>query len=262
MKSPITLLRTALCTGCLLLPQVVFAQNQPGGVPDPNRPPTTRQPGDTVTPDDDEEDPTNQQGSTTGKQGQTGQQGQTGIPQTGTPKTGTPTTRQGQTGTPQTGQQTLGQTPEQQTGTDMQGGDTLTGIYDFARNEIIVALMGNIRGESPAVKRLSAQMIRDHQRLDDRIVAMAMKQKVELQPKAQMPEQMEDLRDASGADFDRQYIDMIVTTHQQQLDQLTSQLQQSDKKLKPVLQETQRVLKRHLQQAQRVQKQIGQVAAG
>jgi putative membrane protein len=254
MESPITLLRTALCTGCLLLPQVVFAQNQPGGVPDPNRPPTTRQPGDTVPPDDDE-DPTNQQGSTTGKQGQTGQQGQTPIPQTGTPKT--PTTRQGET--PQTGQPTLGQ----QTGTEMQGGDTLTGLYDFARNEIIVALMGHVRGESPAVKRLSAQMIRDHQRLDDRIVAMAIKQKVELQPQGQMPEQMEDLREATGADFDRQYIDMIVTTHQQQIDQLTSQLQQSpDKKLKPVLQETQRVLKRHLQQAQRVQKQIGQVAAG
>jgi predicted outer membrane protein len=228
---------------------VVFAQNQPGGG-DPNRPPTTRQPGETGTPQEEEEEQT----------GQTGQPGQPQYPQTGQQRQPGQQQQPGQQPQPQT----PGQVGQEQLGAEMQPGqETLSGLYDFTRNEIIVALLGNLRGESPAVKRLSAQMIKDHQRLDDRIISTAMKQKIELQPTAQMPEQMEDLRDVSGADFDRQYIDMIVTTHQQELDELTSQLQQTqDKKLKPVLQETQRVLKRHLQQAQRVQKQIGQVAAG
>jgi putative membrane protein len=151
----------------------------------------------------------------------------------------------------------------QPTGGEEQAKQTLTDLFESTRNDIVVALMANARAESQQVRKLASQMVRDHQKLDDRIVSYALKQKIELEPEAKMPEQVEELRDVEAAEFDRRFLDALASNHQQRMEELTNQVEQTeDKQLKPILKEAQKTLQRHMQQTQRVQKQIGGMAAG
>src|SRR5262249_27659302 len=142
---------------------------------------------------------------------------------------------------------------------------TLGSLFDFDRIGIRGALMGNARGDSPQVKKLSTDLIRDHQRVDDRIVAYATKHKVELQPMSSDQKQRPfgTFEQTQGGDFDRQFVDWLISTHQQQVDQLTSQIGETkDVALRSLLQETKKTLDQHIQNAERVKKQLGGMATG
>jgi putative membrane protein len=232
-----SLLRAALCAGCVLSPQILFAQDTPD--PEEQPMPPGDQPQVTEEQRRQEEQRRLEEQRRMEQQGQ-GQQGQ------------------GELGEDQQGQGQQGLEQGQMAGADQ----TLTSLFEFGRNEIIVGLIGNARAESQQVKKLSGQIIRDNQKSGEKIVSHAIKQKLELMPTGTMPPQIQELQTVQGADFDRQYVDMLVTTHQQQVDQLATQVEQTqDKQLKGILKENHKMVQRHLEQAQRAQKQLEATAS-
>lgn len=129
--------------------------------------------------------------------------------------------------------------------------------------------MGKLAQKSgtAAVKRYGEMMVKDHGAADKELVAMAKKKGVAKIPGAkhdteakkiehkQMMDSMAGLKKLKGADFDREYVRLMIDSHQKELtlsDPLISQATDTD--LKAMLESRKTTLQRHADAARELEK--------
>ena len=97
--------------------------------------------------------------------------------------------------------------------------------------EIELGRLATQRGSHAEVKRFGQMMIDDHTKAGDELKQIAAQ--YNLQQPAGLDEKHRDLRDRlaklSGAEFDREYIDAMIDSHQDVVDKLQSRVDETDR---------------------------------
>lgn len=123
------------------------------------------------------------------------------------------------------------------------------------------------KSQHEGVRAYAQRMIDDHGRFETQMQALLQQKSIAPEPNAfsqqlqqMLPPTLQALQAASGAAFDRLFIEHMVMSHQTTLDALDKALIPSatDPQLKTMLQDTVRpAVAQHLEQAQQLQQQVG-----
>ena len=110
------------------------------------------------------------------------------------------------------------------------------------------------------VRAFGARMVADHTRANNRLMALA--KRLNMTPAGTPDPQQQSMHDqlaaASGADFDKQYIEGQVTAHQQTIQLFEGEAQGGqDAQLKRFARETLPTLRMHLRRAEAIAKRMG-----
>jgi len=142
----------------------------------------------------------------------------------------------------------------------------LAHVHHVNQMEIDMGKLAQQKGTS-AVKRYGEQLVKDHMANDKDVIAFAKKRGVAKLPadvpateadKAEHKQMMEDmakLKTLKGADFDRDFVNLMVAGHDKELTKLDTALAQaSDTELQDMLRSMKPVLQRHADTARDLQK--------
>lgn len=111
--------------------------------------------------------------------------------------------------------------------------DVNRGDKDFVKDaaianmaEIELGRMAQEKGTDPSVKKFGQMMIDDHTKANDALKTIATDDRIELptQVNDDHKDKAEKLAAKSGADFDRDYADMMVSGHENFVDKLESRI--------------------------------------
>lgn len=127
--------------------------------------------------------------------------------------------------------------------------------------EIAMAKMAEKKAESKDVKKFAKEMAKDHGKNNKKTMKVAKKLDMvpEDNPKAaeikrEAEQNMAQLQNLSGKEFDRTYMNIQVQAHQKTLNDLDSTLipAAKDEKLKKELEKTRKVVAEHLEDAKEI----------
>jgi putative membrane protein len=124
--------------------------------------------------------------------------------------------------------------------------------------EVKIGHLAETKAGSSAVKAFAIDMVRDHSKANDELKTIAKKKGVEL-PKKLDPEHAElyaKLSKASGAEFDKTYMDKMVHGHKEVIDLLTDETHSSDATLKDWAAKTLPTIQEHLEHAQKIDAEL------
>ncbi len=119
--------------------------------------------------------------------------------------------------------------------------------------------LGNLAKEKATnakVKEFAAMMVKDHTKANDELKALASKKNVTLPATMEDKhrEHINDLRDKSGAEFDKDYMEMMVKDHKDDIDKFEDIAKNSDDAdLKAFANKTLPVLRKHHEQAKQIE---------
>jgi putative membrane protein len=131
--------------------------------------------------------------------------------------------------------------------------------------EIQLSRMAAKQATSPAVKRIATQLVTDHSKNRQQVTALAKKLKVSLTPaaggdvnasdSAAMPA---DLKGASGAEFDRAFVQHQIQLHQNNIEKIQNQILPAvqEPQVKAYLQKTLKDMQGHLSTLQKTEQQL------
>jgi putative membrane protein len=129
--------------------------------------------------------------------------------------------------------------------------------------EVDFGKLAGERAQSEAVKNFAARMVKDHGAANDKVIALARANKVET-PKDLDPEHQaarDTLRGASGAEFDKRYIENQIKAHQRAVQLLTHEVGSGqDVRVKAFAGETLPTVMHHLEMARSVHAQLANEA--
>jgi putative membrane protein len=122
------------------------------------------------------------------------------------------------------------------------------------------------RSKTDSIKQYGRRLTTDHQRADKDLTALAKARKLTIktptprnEPERKEMEAhqmtMQRIRDLQGADFDREYLTMMMADHKKALD-LVKSTKVKDAKLKTLVEKVQPVLQRHHDAASALLKQV------
>jgi putative membrane protein len=143
-------------------------------------------------------------------------------------------------------------------------------IHVANQGEIEQARLAQSKSKNPRVKKLAAMMIKDHTAADAKGMAVAKKGSLTPAPSAtsttlesEAKSVTSTLSSQSGADFDRDYVDIQVKEHQAVLDMIDQKLLPNAKNpnLIAFLNEVRPKIAKHLQHAQDLQSALQKQAA-
>jgi len=168
---------------------------------------------------------------------------------------------------------TSGQTAQQSMMTGAVDDAHLTAMIKAVNEgEIKAGRLAEKKAKSKDVKSFARMMIKEHTQNNSEIAAVS--KRIGLQPtendqitsmKDDMKKDMEGLQGQSGEDFDKQYVDQMVTDHQKALDQLNKALQNNqgrNEQVDGLLKKTIQAVQKHLDHAQKLQAQLGGSSEG
>ena len=122
--------------------------------------------------------------------------------------------------------------------------------------------LGNLAKEkatNQSVKDFGAMMVTDHSKANDELKSLAATKNVTLpmSPEGEHQEHINDLKNKTGSEFDKDYIDMMVKDHKEDVDKFEDMAKNSDNAdVKAFASKTLPVLKKHLAEAKRIQDQL------
>jgi putative membrane protein len=131
--------------------------------------------------------------------------------------------------------------------------------------EIQLSRMASKQATSPAVKRIGTQLVTDHSKNRQEVTALAKKLNVSLTPStggsvtasdsAAMPAE---LRGASGAEFDRAFVQQQIQLHQNNIQKIQNQMLPAveEPQLKAYLQKTLKAMQGHLATLEKTEQQL------
>ena len=122
-------------------------------------------------------------------------------------------------------------------------------------NEIDAGKAAASKAQSPQVKQFAQKMVDDHTRMLDDLKTLAQQKSVSLPESVSLKDkaQMELMKRASGADFDRKYMDQMVKDHQNDLNDVQELASKAkDPEFKAAVQKASGKISEHLQMAQRI----------
>ncbi len=142
--------------------------------------------------------------------------------------------------------------------------NTVAVLNTIDKAEIEAAQVAKNRASSPAVREFASKVIDDHTQSLNSSRRLAQRMNVEPDPprlaasiKETHQESMDTLRNKSGADFDRTYMEQQVKMHEQALSLVQDTAESAEnQQLKQHLQQMKPDLQSHLQTAKNVQRQI------
>ncbi len=122
--------------------------------------------------------------------------------------------------------------------------------------EVEAGKLGQERGQSPAVKQFGQMLVSDHEKANAELAQLASRKGIEL-PAQMMKEhqaQIDKLRKAKGADFDRMYIEHVgMDEHKKDIAAFERVIRESnDGEVRGFAQKTLPVLQKHREQAQQL----------
>jgi putative membrane protein len=112
-----------------------------------------------------------------------------------------------------------------------------------------------LKSTNPKVKAFAQQMITDHSKANADLKALAVNKKVILPSvyPAEEKAHMDMMKKMTGADFDKHYIDMMVTDHDKTIALFKSGASSSDKEVKDFANKTIPVITGHFEKAKAIQ---------
>lgn len=189
--------------------------------------------------------------TTTGSQGTTGTQTPPGPGTPGMPPT---------TGTPPSAPNPPGTTPTGAMAGNLSASDleVVQKLHRAHQQELDVAKMAVEKAQSPKVKAYAKKLVADHTTFHKQVMAFAERNKVERSqvemastPAAAKEAPAARLEASAGAEFDREFVNMMVAEHEKAVDMVKSAKDTvTDKKLKAMLTSQLPKLERHKKMAQ------------
>ena len=129
-------------------------------------------------------------------------------------------------------------------------------------NEIEAGKAAAARAQNPQVKQFAQKMVDDHTQMLNDLKALAQRKSVSLPDAMSLKDkaQMELMKRAAGADFDKRYMDAMVKDHQEDLKEVQDLAAKAkDPDFRAAVQRASARINEHLQLAQRI---AGTSAAG
>jgi putative membrane protein len=142
--------------------------------------------------------------------------------------------------------------------------DILSRIHEVNETEIYVGKLAIKKGSTEEVKSYGKELVRDHERVEHKVVSLAKAEGVQLSPPAPVSEQLERVRNHDGAvqemlanvsgnTFDRDFLEAMVEDHQKTIDALKqAQSTSNDPKIKDLIQELLPQLTDHQETAEKL----------
>lgn len=145
---------------------------------------------------------------------------------------------------------------------DMNGGNALSDAKGFMTTaaedgmfEVEAGKIAASKAQDAAVKQYGQEMASDHTRASNELKQLAQKENVTLpnEPGAAHKQKLEKLKGLSGAEFDREYMTMMVEAHQKAVDLFQNQANTGNKAdVKAFASKTLPTLKEHLEDAKSI----------
>lgn len=138
-------------------------------------------------------------------------------------------------------------------------GDFAVKAADAGLAEVELGKLAQEKATDPRVKDFAQMMVNDHQKANDELMTIATRHNITLPPvisKDQADKQRK-LREKSGAEFDKEYIDMMVKDHDKVVslfEDASSDAQNAD--LKAFASKTLPILKKHHEDATAIRDSI------
>lgn len=140
---------------------------------------------------------------------------------------------------------------------------------DFAVNtanagmtEIQAGQMAEQKGTAKDVKEYGAMMVKDHTAAADKLKAIAAQKNITLPAavSSDMQKNLDDLNGKSGKDFDKAYIDMMVSDHKKVISAFEDESKNgSDADIRAFADSTLHTLRHHLDEAEKCKKMEGKM---
>lgn len=132
-------------------------------------------------------------------------------------------------------------------------------LHQVNQMEITVGKLAENQAQSKAARDFGARLVKDHQAADKKVMSYADKTGIDANAMpqagsdedAKMQEKVDHLRNLTGANFDREFANMMADGHRQVIDEVTSAKSTvTDPKLKTLLGQLLPTLQKHYQIAQ------------
>lgn len=131
--------------------------------------------------------------------------------------------------------------------------------------EVRLGELATQQGKNEEVVDFGQMMVEDHSEANQKLEDIARQKAIQLPQELSEEGQQhyEELQQLSGAEFDRQYIDLMVEDHKKDIETFQTQADAGlDPELVAFAEETLPVLERHLERAEEIQPQVAAAAAG
>ena len=132
----------------------------------------------------------------------------------------------------------------------------LTKAASGGMTEVELGKIAQEKSQNAKVKEFGAMMVKDHSMANDELKQLAMSKNVSLPeaPLAKHQEGIDKLKEKSGADFDKDYVDMMVSDHKETIDLFKDAAENAkDADVKAFAGKTLPTLESHLQHIQQIQ---------
>lgn len=140
------------------------------------------------------------------------------------------------------------------------GSDFLTEAASGGMMEVELGKLAQEKAQNARVKDFGAMMVKDHSAANDELKQLAMSKNVSLPdaPLSQHQDKIDKLKEKSGADFDKEYIDMMVSDHKEDIDEFedAAENNDTDADVKAFANKTLPTLKSHLQTVEQIQESM------
>ncbi|NOT44931.1 MAG: DUF4142 domain-containing protein [Acidobacteria bacterium] len=132
-------------------------------------------------------------------------------------------------------------------------------VVTASNKEIEVSQLAAERAASADVKAYAEMLINDHREANERLDAVTSQLQLSVAPEQeQISEAREELIDLTGAEFDRAYIDMMVSGHEDVVSTVEDKINGSgNPQVQQWASETLPTLRQHLQRAREIQDSMG-----
>jgi putative membrane protein len=143
-------------------------------------------------------------------------------------------------------------------GANAQTAEVLSKLHHANQMEVAAGKLAQEKGQSKDVKSYGKTLVTDHSAADKKVMALAKEQKIDLPADMPMPDKMDKLKGASGADFDKMFASDMLEDHKKDIAEAKAARDTTtDPKLKALLTSTIPVLEKHQQIAQKLVDKLG-----
>lgn len=125
--------------------------------------------------------------------------------------------------------------------------------------EVELGKLAEQNAENPRVKKFGAMMVKDHSKANDELKSIATSKNINVPANMEDKnmDKVEDLRKKQGAEFDKDYMDLMVDDHEKDIDKFKKQAEDGkDPEIKAFASKTISVLMMHLDSAKAVRESV------
>jgi len=143
-----------------------------------------------------------------------------------------------------------------------QTAEVLGKLHHSNQMEIACGKLAQEKGQAKDVKAFGKTLVTDHSAADKKVMALAKEEKIDLPADMPMPDKMDKLKAASGADFDKVFATDMLEDHKKDVAEAKAARDATtDAKLKALLTSTIPVLEKHREIAQKLVDKLGPSAS-